>query len=100
MRKRSFAIDPILAKEAKSIIALALRHGPSKTEVKFPRCAGKQGYSHLTNDQMKLIMKSAVNRMYKLLLLRTHAPAKYQIQTEFGAAYTTNWDEPVFDEKF
>jgi hypothetical protein len=49
---------------------------------------------------MKLIMKSAVNRMYKLLLLKTHAPAKYQIQTEFGAAYKTNWDEPEFDEKF
>jgi hypothetical protein len=61
---------------------------------------GKQGYSHLTNDEMKLIMKSAVNRMDKLLWLKTHAPAKYQIPVEFGAAYTTNWDEPEFDEKF
>jgi hypothetical protein len=49
---------------------------------------------------MKLIMKIAVNRMYKLLLLKTHAPANYQIQTEFGAAYRTKWDEPEFDEKF
>jgi hypothetical protein len=31
MRKRSSPIDLVLAKEAKSIIALALRHGPSKT---------------------------------------------------------------------
>jgi hypothetical protein len=28
MRKRSLAIDPVLAKEAKSITALALRNGP------------------------------------------------------------------------
>jgi hypothetical protein len=102
MRKRSLAVDPILAKEAKSIIALAVRNGPIEdlhAGVNCPRCAGKQGYSHLTNDEMKLIMKSAVNRMYKLLWLKTHAPAKYQIQVEFGAAYTTNWDEPEVEEK-
>jgi hypothetical protein len=58
------------------------------------------GYSHLTNDQIKLIMKNAVNRMYKLLWLKTHAPAQYQIQAEFGAACTTGGDEPEFDEKF
>jgi hypothetical protein len=91
MRKRSSAIDPILAKEAKSIIALALRHGPIEdlhAGVKFPRCAGQQGYSQLTNPQMKLLMKSPLNRMDKLLWLKTHAPAKYQIQVEFGAACT------------
>jgi len=58
------------------------------------------GYSHLTNDEMKLIMKSAVNRMCKLLWIKTLAPAKYQTQIELGAAYTTNWDEPEFDETF
>jgi hypothetical protein len=76
MRKRSLAIDSILAKEAKSIIALALRNGPLEdlhAGVNFPRCAGKQGCSHLTNDEMKLIMKSAVNGMYKLLWLKTHS---------------------------
>jgi len=102
MRKPGFATDPILAKEAKSIIALALRNGPIEdlhAGVSCPQCAGKQEYSHLTNDEMKLIMKSAVNRVYKLFWLKTHAPAKHQIQVEFGATYTTKWDEPEFDEK-
>jgi hypothetical protein len=49
---------------------------------------------------MKLIIKRAVNRMNKLLWFETPAPAKYQIQAEFGPACTTPWDEPEFDEKF
>lgn len=48
---------------------------------------------------MKLIVKSAVNRIYKLLWLKTHASEKYQTEVEFGAAYTTSWDEPELDEK-
>jgi len=56
--------------------------------------------SHLTNDEMKLLMKSPLNRLDKLLWLKMHAPAKYQIQVEFGAACTTNWDEPEFDGNF
>ena len=74
MRKPGFATDPILAKEAKSIIALALRNGPIEdlhAGVSCPPRAGNQEYSHLTNDEMKLIMKSAVNRVYKLLWLKT-----------------------------
>jgi hypothetical protein len=51
------------------------------------------GYSHLTNDEMKLIMKCAVNRMY-------NSSGSKHIQVESCAACMTNWDEPEFDEKF
>jgi hypothetical protein len=43
---------------------------------------------------MKAIMKSAVDRMYALLRLKTSDPDGYARQIAFGARYVTQWDEP------
>jgi len=53
-----------LIREAKAIVVLAFRNGPiedmhaGKT---CPTCNGKAGYSRISDDEMKLIMKNAVN---------------------------------------
>lgn len=102
-RKRRFTIDPVLAKEAKSIAIHAFRNGPIEdihAGVECPRCAGKEKYSHITDDEMKLLNKTFVNRVYTLLWLRIHEPEKYKALVELGAMFASGWDEPEFDFKF
>jgi hypothetical protein len=43
---------------------------------------------------MKLIMKNAVNRVYRLLRLKTSDPAGYAKDIALGERYAANWDEP------
>lgn len=65
-----------LAMEAKAIVALALRNGPIE-EIhagrRRPTCADKAAYAHITDDEIKAIMKSAVDRVYHLLLRKVEA---------------------------
>ena len=88
---------PGLAEEAKAIVALAFRNGPiedihaGKT---CPTCHGDSQYSHITDDEIRLIMTAAVNCMYRLLVLKEIDPDKYQENIEFGRRYTRAWDEP------
>jgi len=63
MPKRQVRLDPQLAAEAKGIVALAFRNGPIEgvhAGKECPNCAGKAEYSHITQDEMKNIMKRAV----------------------------------------
>jgi len=89
--------DPQLAREAKAIVALAFRNGPIE-EVHAgklcPTCGAGPEYSRITDDEMKAIMKSAVDRMYALLRLKSGDPDGYARQIDFGARYVTQWDEP------
>ena len=62
-----------------------------------PTCAGNSGYSHITQDEMKNIMKQAVDTVYKLLWLKLNDPEKYEATLEFGNRYTRVWDEPNTD---
>ena len=90
-------IDPQLAVEAKSIVALAFRNGPiedvhaGKT---CTACAGNPEFSHITDDEMKSIMKAAVNAMYKLLWAREHDRETYCKQMRLAERYTSRWDDP------
>jgi L-asparaginase II len=90
--------DPELAREAKAIVALAFRNGPIEkvhAGKLCPTCSAGPEYSRITDDEMKAIMKSAVNRMYTLLLLKSGDPEEYARQITFGAGYVTQWDEPA-----
>ena len=63
-------LDAELATEAKAIVALAFRNGPIEevhTGKVCPVCNGSSEYSRITDDEMKAMMKSAVNAVYKLL---------------------------------
>ena len=100
MNKRRLSLDTALAREAKSLVALAFRNGPIEdvhAGKECPNCAGKVEYSHITQDEMKTIMKRAVDTVYKLLWLKQNDPEKYETTIEFGNRHTRFWDDPKAD---
>jgi len=100
MPKRKMTLDPELAAEAKSIVALAFRSGPIEdihAGKDCPTCSGKSEYSHITQTEMKKFMKKAVDTVYKLLWLKQNDPEKYKATLEFGNRYTRFWEEPKTD---
>jgi hypothetical protein len=100
MPKREVRLDPKLAAEAKGIVALAFRNGPIEdvhAGKECPNCAGKVEYSHITQGEMKNIMKRAVDTVYKLLWLKQNDPEKYETTIEYGSRHTRSWDEPKAD---
>jgi hypothetical protein len=97
MPKRKITFDPELATEAKSLVALAFRNGPIEyvhAGKECPVCAGKPEYSHITQDEMRNIMKAAVDTVYKLLWLKQNDPEKYAETLEYGDRCTNLWDDP------
>jgi len=86
-----------LVREAKAIVALAFRNGPIEdlhAGKPCPACEGKAGYSRISDAEMKVIMKSAVNHVYKLLRLKADDPEGYESQIAFGERYSAKWDDP------
>ena len=86
-----------LAREAKAIVTLAFRNGPIEdmhAGEPCPACHGKSGVSRISDAEMKLIMKSTVNRVYALLVLKASDPDRYAADIAFGERNTTAWDEP------
>jgi len=86
-----------LVREVKAIVALAFRNGPIEdlhAGKPCPACEGKTGYSRISDAEMKVIMKNAVNRLYKLLRLKIEDPERYEREIALGERYTTNWDDP------
>jgi len=91
--------DPELGAEAKALVALAFRNGPIENLHAGRPCAlcsGKPDVSHISDDEMKDLMKSAVNALYRLLWLREHDPRAYDEQLALGRRYTLHWDDPEF----
>jgi Zn ribbon nucleic-acid-binding protein len=91
-----------IAREAKAIVALAFRNGPIEqfhAGKPCPTCAGHDGFSRITEEQMALIMKNAVDHVYHLLLLKEEDPVEYERQVRFGEQYTANWDEPEIPKR-
>lgn len=94
---KELPVDDELAEEAKSIVALAFRNGPIEdvhAGIECEYCAGKSEYSHITQDEMKLMMKFAVNKVYALLWIRARAPEVFLPVIQAGALYTSMWDPP------
>lgn len=90
-------LDPELAAEAKSLVALAFRNGPIEdvhAGRACPTCAGKPEYSRITEAEMKNIMKNAVDNLCKLLWMKKNGPEKYVASIELGSRYTHSWDDP------
>jgi len=53
---------------------------------------------HRCRDEGDHEERSAVNRVYALLLLKSSDPDKYESEVRFGERYTVNWDEPTMPE--
>ena len=86
-----------LASEAKAIVALAFRNGPIENVhagILCPTCEGEARYSRISQSEMKTIMKTAVNRMYTLLLFKTTNPAEFEALMRYGSLFTRQWDDP------
>jgi hypothetical protein len=49
---------------------------------------------HITDEQMKAIMKSAVDTLYRLLWQRECDPVGYKEKIALGRRYTRHWDDP------
>ena len=90
-------LDTELAKEAKAIVALAFRNGPIEdvhAGKVCPVCHGSPDYSRITEDEMKAMMKSAVNAVYKLLWNSDRDPNSYRKSIDYGVGFTSRWDDP------
>ena len=90
-------LDHTLAIEAKAMVALAFRNGPIEAlhgGKPCDACAGNQEISRISKDEMKAIMKSAVDTLYRLLWQRENDPAAYLRNLEFGERYIRQWDDP------
>lgn len=90
-------MDTELANEAKAIVALAFRNGPIENvhaSRVCPLCTGSSEYSRITDEEMKAMMKSAVNAVYKLLLNRDSDADTYRKSIEYGVRFTSRWDDP------
>ena len=86
-----------LAREAKAIVALAFRNGPIEqihAGRLCPTCTGHPGFSRITDAEIKLIMKNAVDQVYALLSLKNQNPEEYESQMRLGERYTAKWDDP------
>ena len=90
-------LDPDLAIEAKAMVALAFRSGPIE-DLHAGRpctvCSGNREISHISDEEMKAIMKSAVNTLNRLLWQRDCDPVAYNENLTLGRRYTQHWDDP------
>jgi len=96
-KKNEIATDLELAAEAKSLVALAFRNGPIEgihAGKECPTCAERSEYSHISDAEMKQIMKRAVDKIYALLCIRKCSPDVYRAAVKAGNRYTINWDLP------
>ena len=90
-------IDPTLALEAKVIVALAFRNGPIEDLHAgriCPTCSADSNYSRISDDEMKKIMKQAVNKVYSLLWQRENDSEAYARLLILGKRYSYSWDDP------
>ena len=95
MKKSS--VDPELALEAKMIVALAFRNGPIEAlhaGKQCPTCSVDSDYSRISDEEMKGIMKAAVNAVYSLLWKKDNDSEAYAKSLVLGARYTQRWDDP------
>ena len=90
-------LDHTLALEAKAMVALAFRNGPIEALHAGKPCAvcsGNSAVSHISDEEIKAMMKSAVNTLYRLLWQRENDSAAYVENVALGQQYTVLWDDP------
>ena len=93
----NMTLVPEVADEAKALVALAFRNGPIEDlhgGRLCPTCAGQPEFSHISDEEIKTVVKSAVDTLYRLIWQREYDTEKYRRNVEFGLRYTTHWDDP------
>ena len=59
----------------KALVALAFRNGPIESVHSgkdYPTCHGDLRYSHITQAEMRQIMKAVVDHLFTFLVLKQH----------------------------
>jgi hypothetical protein len=95
MKKSS--VDPVLALEAKMIRCAGVpnwSHRGSARRKTCPTCSADSGYSRISDEEMKGIMKAAVNTVYLLLWKRENDSEAYAKSLVLEVRYTQGWDNP------
>jgi hypothetical protein len=90
-------VSPELAREAQALVLLAFRNGPIErihAGKRCPTCSGNDEYSRITDEEMKEIMKFAVDSVYRLSLLKERAPEEYSREIERAREFVVRWDDP------
>jgi hypothetical protein len=98
---RSVAVS--LERMARGIVLLAFRNGPIEdlhAGVPCACCDGLPGISRITDAEMKLIMTTAVDRVYTLLALEALDPGKLDGMLAFADLSTKSWDRPELTRDF
>ena len=93
----NITLVPEIAAEAKAFVALAFRNGPIEelhAGKICPTCSGRPEFSRISDEELKTIMKSAVDTLYRLLWQREYDPEKYQLNVALGLRYAKHWDDP------
>ena len=93
----TMTLEPNLALEAKALVALVFRNGPIEdlhAEKPCTVCSGNQSISHVSDEEIKAIIKSAVNTLYRLLWQRDYDLVAYNENLALGRRYTLHWDDP------
>ena len=80
-----------------AIVALAFRNGPIEglhAGKKCPTCSEKQQYSHISDKEMKVLMKAAADKIYDLLYSKKNDRKEYRRRLNMGALFAKRWDLP------
>ena len=83
-----------LKEQAKSIVVLAFRNGPIENIHADRSIEITNADSRITDEEIKKMMKFAVNCVYGLLWLKEHRPNLYKITIAYGTLSTKKWDDP------
>ena len=88
---------------AKTLVMAAFRNGEIENVhagQMCPTCFGKPEFSHISQAEMKSIMKDAANRVYSLLYWLEHDREKLSKALGFHGQMAASWDEPELLDLF
>jgi hypothetical protein len=89
------AVEAVNENDARSRLGLSQR--PDREPACRKAMRGLQrnpDISHISDEELKEIMKSAVNTLYRLLWQRDCDPVAYNENLALGRRYTLQWDDP------
>lgn len=95
--------DTDLDRHAKRLVLLAVRNGPIESihaGRACPNCSGEPGYSRITDEEMKTITKTAVNRLYSLMRMKEEQPEEYARLLRWADLYIKRWDPAEYTTDF
>jgi hypothetical protein len=94
-------LEPRLGGGSKSTVAVAFRNGPIEdlhAGKPCTVCSGNREISHISDEEMKAIMKSAVNTLYRSCGSETEIPWPTTRIWALGRRHTQHWDDPQLKE--